>query len=94
MKIKSYHIFQILLTLAISVSLKDLLLRMLCVIGFDGVLGYLMGVVFSVVFGVLSTLVNFTLDATVGMMTFVAVTDIWFFRFSQDSSALLQHHLV
>ena len=39
---------------------------MLCIIGFDCVLGGVMGAVFSVVFGVLSTLVNLTLDAVVG----------------------------
>ena len=42
---------------------------MLHIIGFDGVLGGVTGVVYSVVFGVLSTLVNFTLDVIVGMTT-------------------------
>ena len=48
-------------------SLKGLLVKMLYIIGSDGVLGGVTGVVYSVVFGVLSTLVNFTLDAIVGM---------------------------
>ena len=47
-----------------------LLVSMLCTIGFNGVLGGMIGVVYSVVFGVLSTLVNLTLDAIVGMTTF------------------------
>ena len=51
-------------------SLKGLLVSMLCIIGFDGVLGGVPGVVYSVGFGVLSTLVNFTLDAIVDMTTF------------------------
>ena len=51
-------------------SFKGLLDRMLCTIGFDGVLGGETGLVYSVVFGVLSTLVNFTLDAIVDMTTF------------------------
>ena len=42
---------------------------MLCIIGFDGVLGGVTGAVYSVVFGVLSTAVIFTLDAIVGMIT-------------------------
>ena len=51
-------------------SLKGLLDSMLCIIGFDGVLGSVTGVAYSVIFGVLSTLVNFTLDTIVGMMIF------------------------
>ena len=51
-------------------SLKDLLDSMLHITGFDGVLGGIRGVVYSVVIVVLSTLVNFTLDAIVGMTTF------------------------
>ena len=51
-------------------SLKGLLVSMLCIIGFDGVLGGVTGVVYSVVFGVLSTLINFTLDTIVGLTTF------------------------
>ena len=43
---------------------------MLCITGFDGVLGDVTGVVYSLVFGVLSTLVNLTLHAIVGMTTF------------------------
>ena len=50
-------------------SFKGLLLSMLCVIGFVDVLGGVIGVVFSAVYGVLSTLVNLTLDAIVGMTT-------------------------
>ena len=37
---------------------------------FDGVLGGVTGVVYSVLFGVLLTLVNFTLDAILHMTTF------------------------
>ena len=55
--------------LAFSVSLKGLLDSMLCITSFDGVLGGVTGVVYSVVFGVLSTAVIFTLDAIVGMTT-------------------------
>ena len=51
-------------------SLKGLLDSVLYIIGFDGVLGGVTGVVYSVVFGVLSTLVKLTLDAIVGMATF------------------------
>ena len=51
-------------------SFKGLLVRMLHMIGFDSVLGGVAGVVYSVVFGVLSTLVNFTLVAIKGMTTF------------------------
>ena len=51
-------------------SPKGLLVSMLHIIGFDGVLGCVTKVVYSVVFGVLSTLVNFSLDAIVGMTTF------------------------
>ena len=47
-------------------TLKGLLVSMLCIIGLDGVLGGVIGVVYSVVFGVLSTLVNLTLDAIIG----------------------------
>ena len=61
--LKQITSFQILFILVFSVSLKGLLDSMLHVIGFDGVLG-------GVVFGVLSPLVNFTLDAIVGMTTF------------------------
>ena len=53
--------------LAFSVSLKGLLDSMWCIIGFDGVLGGVTGVVYSVGFGVLSTVVIFTLDVIVGM---------------------------
>ena len=42
---------------------------MLCITGFDVVLGGVTGVVNSVVFGVLSTFVIFTLDAIVRMTT-------------------------
>ena len=55
--------------LAFSVSLKGLFLNMLHITGFDGVLGGVTGVVYSVVFGVLSNFVIFTLDAIVGMTT-------------------------
>ena len=58
---------------------------MLCITGFDGVLGGVTGVVYSVVFGVLSTFVIFTLDTIMGMTT-SGVTDILFF---QDSITLL-----
>ena len=51
-------------------SLKGLLVSMLYIIGFDGVLGGVTGVVYIVVFGVLSSLVNFTLDTIVGMTSF------------------------
>ena len=78
--------FQILLTFAFSVSLKGLLLSMLHMIGFDGVLGGVMDTVCSVVFGVLSTFVNFTWDAILGKQL-VAVTHILFFF--QDSNAFL-----
>ena len=50
-------------------SLTGLLLSMLHITGFDGVLGVVTGVVYSVVFGVLSNFVIFTLDAIVGMTT-------------------------
>ena len=50
-------------------SLKGPLVSMVCIIGFDGVLGDVTRVVYSVVFGVLSSLVIFTLDAIVGMTT-------------------------
>ena len=50
-------------------SLKGLLDSMLCISGFDGVLGGVTGVMYSVVFSVLSTFVIFTLDAIVGMTT-------------------------
>ena len=50
-------------------SCKGLLLSVLHMIGFDGVLGGMMGAVCSVVLGVLSTFVNFTWDAIVGMKT-------------------------
>ena len=45
------------------------LVSMLHITGFDGVLGGVTGVVYSVVFGVLSNFVIFTLDAIVGMKT-------------------------
>ena len=44
-------------------SVKGLLDSMFCIIGFDGALGGVIGVVYSVGFGVLSTVVIFTLDA-------------------------------
>ena len=69
-KLKETTSFQILFILAFLVSLKGLLDSMLHIIGFDGVLGGVSGVVYSVVFGVLSTLVNFTLNAIVGVTTF------------------------
>ena len=50
-------------------SLKVLLVSMLHVTGFDGVLGGVTGVVYSVVCGVLSNFVIFTLDVIVGMTT-------------------------
>ena len=50
-------------------SLKGLLDSMLCITGFDGVLGGVTGTVYIVVFGVLSTFVIFTIDAIVGMTT-------------------------
>ena len=50
-------------------SLKGLLDSMFCITGFAGVLGGVKGVVNSVVFGVLSTSVIFTLDTIVGMTT-------------------------
>ena len=53
---------------------------MLHIIGFDSMLGGVTGVVYSVVFGVLSTLVNFTLDATVGMTTFGSNSHLVFTR--------------
>ena len=66
--------------LAFSVSPKGLLDTMLHIIGFDGVLDGVTAVVYSVVFGVLSTLVKFTLDAIVGMMTFGSNSYLVFFR--------------
>ena len=62
--------FQILFILVFSVSLKGPLDSMLCITGFDSVLGGVKGVVYSVVFAILSNLVKFTLDAIVGMTTF------------------------
>ena len=56
MKIASNTSFQILLTFAFSMSLKGLILSMLHMIGFNAVLGGVMGTVCSVVFGVLATL--------------------------------------
>ena len=50
--------------------ITGLLDSMLHITGFDGVLGGVTGVVYSVVFGVLSNLVKFTLDTIVGMATF------------------------
>ena len=50
-------------------SLKGLLDSMLHITSFDGVLGGVTGVVYSVVFGGLSTFFIFTLDAIVGMTT-------------------------
>ena len=70
--------FQILIILAFSVSLKGLLDSMLCITGFDGALGGVMGAVYSVVFAVLSTFVIFTLDAIVGMTT---LGSNWYFVF-------------
>ena len=61
---------------------------MLHITGFDGVLGGVTGVVYSVVFGVLSHFVIFISDVIVGIQ---AVTDILFF---QDSIVLLLPHLV
>ena len=51
-------------------SLKGLLDSVSHITGFDGVLGGVTWVMYSVVFGVLSTLVKLTLDAIVGMTTF------------------------
>ena len=56
-KLKVTTSFQILFILAFSVSLKGLLDSMLHITGFDGVLGGMTGVVYSVVFGVLSNFV-------------------------------------
>ena len=50
-------------------SLKGPLDSTLCITGFDGVPGGVTGVVYSVVFGILSTFFIFTLDAIVGMTT-------------------------
>ena len=49
--------------------LTGILLIMLCNVAFDAVLGGVMGTVCSVVFGVLSTFVNFTWDGILGMTT-------------------------
>ena len=49
--------------------LKGPLDSMLHIIGFDVVLGGVTGVMYNVVFGVLSTSAIFTLDAIVGMTT-------------------------
>ena len=73
-------------------SLKGLLFSMLHMIGFDGVLGGVMGTVCSVVFGVLSTFVNFTWDAILGITT--CGSNSYFCFFFQDSNALLKPHLV
>ena len=43
---------------------------MCCIIGFDGVFSSVTGVVYSVGFGVLSTVVISTRDEIVGMTTF------------------------
>ena len=47
-------------------SLKGLLVSILGIIGFDGVLGGVTGVVCSVLFGVLSTLVNINIRCNCG----------------------------
>ena len=61
-------------------SLKGLLVSMLHIVGFDGVLGGMIGVVCSVVFGVLSVVVNFTWDAILGM---TACGSNWYLVFSR-----------
>ena len=55
-------------------------------IGFDGVLGGVMSTVCSVVFGVLSTFVNITWDAILGMTA--CGSNSYFVLFFQDSNAL------
>ena len=60
MKIINNHIFTNFGILPFSVSVKGLLDSMCCIIGFDGVFGSVTGVVYSVGFGVLSSVVIFT----------------------------------
>ena len=69
MKIVHNHLFSNSLKISLLSVTKGLLLIMLCMIGFDGVLGGVMGTVCSVMFGVLSTFVNFTWDGILGMTT-------------------------
>ena len=54
---------------AFSASLKVLLVCMLHMTGFDGVLGGVTGVVYSVAFDILSNFVIFTSDVIVGITT-------------------------
>ena len=64
---------------------------MLCITGFDGVLGGVTGVVYSIVFGVSSAFVKFTLHVIVGMTTFGSNSYLVFSRwqcFAMASSSL------
>ena len=91
LKLKVTTSFQIFFILAFSVLLTGLLVSMLHITGFDGVLGGVTGVVYSVVFGVSSTFVKFTLDAIVGMTTFGSNSYLVFSRwqcFTIASSSL------
>ena len=59
--------------------LTGLLFIMCCSIAFDGVLGGVVGTVCSVVFGVLSSFVNFTWDGILGMTTCGSKSYFFFF---------------
>ena len=60
---KRNHIFPNSLHISFLSVTQSLLDSMLHIIDFDGVLGGVTEVVYSVVFGILSTLASFTLDA-------------------------------
>ena len=69
MKIVHNNIFPNSLHISFYSVTQRSLVNMLHITGFDGVLGGVTGVVFSVVCGVLSNFVIFTLDVIVGMTT-------------------------
>ena len=61
-------------------SLTGLLFMICCSAGFDGCLGGVMGILCTVVFGVLSSFVNFIWDGILGMKTCGSNSFCFFFK--------------
>ena len=90
MKVVHNHLFANSLKLLFCVVLTGVFIILLYNVAFDGVLGGVMGTVCCIVFGILSSFLDFIWDGILGMTTCGSNS---YFDF-QGSNALLKLHLV